>query len=247
MGSIIWRHGAWLVLLLCFASPASSINYHPLDLGTEWHYENEVGQSRSAVIEGTFEVLGVLTVLRHEEIAESDTLADVFENFWTSDVDGNLYLHGAVNLMHDFEAAYIPPIQFIDSPLELEKTWTTEDVQWCHLDGTGCSDSTDFTWRVYTEGMVSVPAGDFYSFGVGQFIPYEMLRSPSGLEFDVTGRFAGRFGQSGLGSPSAWYSQGVGVVQQSPYTWPEYMMKLVDWLPSSVSPATWGRVKALYR
>jgi hypothetical protein len=170
---------------------------------------------------GIQDVLGVETVVRDEEISESGSVIDLFANFWTCDGEGDLYLHGAVNYMYGFEAAYCPPIMIVDSPLEYDKIWVTEEE-------------------------VLVPAGAFHSFGIGDYPPPPSLRSPAGMQFDVFGR---RLSIGRLDSrffPEDWYSEGVGVVQYQYYTEPEGMMRLEYWLPTPVEPATWGRLKALY-
>ncbi len=235
-----------LASLLVAGQGAATI-YHPLDVGTEWHYANELDQTHSRSMTGIQDVLGVETVVRDEEISESGSVIDLFANFWTCDGEGDLYLHGAVNYMYGFEAAYCPPIMIVDSPLEYDKIWVTQDVQWCNLDGTNCGDPFDVAYIVCIEEEVLVPAGAFHSFGIGDYPIPPSLRSPAGMQFDVFGR---RLSIGRLGSrffPKDWYSEGVGVVQYQYYTEPEGMMRLEYWLPTPVEPATWGRLKALYR
>jgi hypothetical protein len=93
----------------------------------EWHYANELDQTHSRNMTGIQDVLGVETVVRDEEISESGSVIDLFANFWTCDGEGDLYLHGAVNYMYGFEAAYCPPIMIVDSPLEYDKIWVTPE------------------------------------------------------------------------------------------------------------------------
>ncbi len=235
-----------LASLLVAGQGAATI-YHPLDVGTEWHYANELDQTHSRSMTGIQDVLGVETVVRDEEISESGSVIDLFANFWTCDGEGDLYLHGAVNYMYGFEAAYCPPIMIVDSPLEYDKIWVTYDVQSCNLDGTNCGDPFDVAYIVCIEEEVLVPAGAFHSFGIGDYPPPPSLWSPAGMQFDVFGR---RLSIGRLDSrffPEDWYSEGVGVVQYQYYTEPEGMMRLEYWLPTPVEPATWGRLKALFR
>ena len=241
------QQGAGLALVLLLLAPSTgAINYHPLDLGTEWHYANEIGQAQSRVMTGQLTVLGVETVVRHEEITEGDEVVDIFESFWTCD-DGDLYLHGAVNLMDPFEAAYVPPIMILDAPLELGNTWSTEGVQWCLLDGTNCTEGVDYHWMVYTEGYVSVPAGLFYAYGIGQYLPPFPLRAPSGERFNLFGRHIRDEVAAAHRDATEWYSENVGGVQHGSYTWPEYTMRLITWQPVPVEHRDWGRIKALFR
>jgi hypothetical protein len=240
---------AVLGVLVLVAGPGAlrATSYQPLELGTEWHYANDSGQTQSAIITGMRDVLGVLTAVRHEEVTEADTIEQVFENFWTCDIDGNLYLHGAINYTYGFDTAYIPPLQWIQSPLSYGLTWTTADVLMCRLDGTDCWDPFDYSLTVYYEGNVSVPAGTFYSYGVGQLLPPPVLQAPSGQRFDVLGRHIAETERPEQGVEVEWYSAGVGRVQFGFEAHPEHIMRLIEWTPSPVSRTTWGSVKALYR
>jgi hypothetical protein len=241
-----------VVLLVAFASllaaeQGATTTYHPLDMGAEWHYANELGQTHSRSMIGIQDVLGVETVIRHEEISESGAIIDLFENFWTCDGEGDLYLHGAVNYMYGFEAAYCPPIMIVDSPLEYDKIWVTQDVQWCDLDGSNCGDPFDVAYIVCIEEEVSVPAGAFYSFGIGDYPAPPRLESLVGIQFDVFGRRLPTGGRGSRFFARDWYSEGVGVVQYQYYTEPEHMMRLEYWQATPVERGTWGRLKALYR
>ncbi len=234
-----------IVASLFAHAPGLATVYHPLDIGTEWHYADELDQTHSRAMTGTREVLGVDTVVRHEEIYEGGTVIDLFENFWTSSPDGDLHIHGWVNYMYGAEAAYSPPIMIIDSPLEYDKIWVTQDVQRCDLDGSNCGAPFDVAYIVCFEGEVVVPAGTFLSFGVGSYPPPPSPRSAAAFRFDLFGR---RLSASGRGFvPSDWYSEDVGVVQYQYYTEPERVMRLQSWQPTPVEPDSWGRLKALYR
>jgi hypothetical protein len=236
-------------VLVLVAGPRSlgATSYHPLEVGTEWHYASDAGETQSTVITGTRDVLGVLTAVRHEEVTEADTIEQVFENFWTCDIDGNLYLHGAINYTYGFDTAYIPPLRWVQSPLSYGLTWTTADVLMCRLDGTDCWDPFDYSLTVYSEGNVSVPAGTFYSYGVGQLLPPPALRAPSGHRFDVLGRHLAATERPELPVTVEWYSEGVGCVQFGSESYPGHIMRLIEWTPSPVRRTTWGGVKSLYR
>ena len=135
----------------------------------------------------------------------------------------------------------------VDSPLEYDKIWVTQDVQCCDLDGSNCGDPFDVAYIVCIEEEVFVPAGAFHSFGIGDYPVPPRLQSAVGIQFDVFGR---RLPTGSLGSrffAKDWYSEGVGVVQYQYYTEPERMMRLHYWHPTPVESATWGRLKALYR
>jgi hypothetical protein len=197
----------------------------------------------SMSIVGDQDILGVTTRVRRQ--VQQD---QVFENFWSEDASGNVYLHGAVNFTYPAEAAYVPPIRMVAPPLFLGKSWVTNDIRVYNLDGTPWDDAPiDYPLRVYTEGTITVPAGDFYSYGVGYDTPFGSLLTSRQGTFDVLGRrVAGS--QSTTDNATEWYSDGVGVVQSCYYTDRQYAFRLLSYgLPTVPTQATtWGRVKALY-
>jgi len=236
------------VLLAC-AVAAHATSYHPLAEGTEWHYADDQAQTHSKVIVGHFDVLGVDTVVRHEEIWQEETLIDVFENYWTEDAEGDLYLHGAANLMSRWPVAYVPPILMVDAPLQEGKSWVTENIQAYELDGTPVWGPFDYDLRVYSEGDVSVLAGTFYAYAVGDTAVQPGVREAGGHFFDILGRCATESALTGRGSRDdifvEWYSENVGVVRHGLYSPPEHNMELISMTP--VETASWGRLKALFR
>ena len=236
------------VLLAC-ALGAHATSYHPLAQGTEWHYANDQSHTQSRVIVGHFEALGVDTVVRHEEIWQGETLIDVFENYWTEDAGGDLYLHGAANLMGRWPIVYVPPILMVDAPLQEGNSWVTENIMAYELDGTPVWGPFSYYLRVYSEGDVSVPAGTFYAYAVGDTAVQPGVREDSGHFFDIFGRRETGSALTGRGSRDnvrvEWYSENVGVVRHGPYSPPEHNMELASTTP--IETASWGRLKALFR
>ncbi|MCK4512471.1 hypothetical protein KAW64_12070 [bacterium] len=238
-----------IVASLFAHAPGLATVYHPLDIGTEWHYADELDQTHSRAMTGTREVLGVDTVVRHEEIWQGETLVDVFENYWTEDAEGDLYLHGAANLMSRWPLAYVPPVLMVDAPLQEGKSWVTENIQRYELDGTPWGDPFNYDLRVYSEGDISVPAGTFYAYAVGDTAVYADAREVSGQILDVFGCRVTGSALAGSGNRDdifvEWYSENVGVVRHGLYSPPEHNMELISLTPVEV--ASWGRVKALFR
>ncbi len=220
-----------------------SEDFYPLTVGSHWEYYSEVFGQMSTSIVGEQNILGVTTRVRRQ--VRSDQL---IENYWSEDASGNVFLHGAVNFTYAFEAAYVPPIKMVEPPLFVGKVWVTNGIQSYDLNGTPRDGAPfDYPLRAYTEGLVAVPGGDFYSYGVGYDAPFELVLKVRQGTFDVLGR---RIAGSQLESDNAtqWYSSGVGVVQSCDYTDRQYAFKLVSFeLPTvPTQEATWGRVKALY-
>jgi hypothetical protein len=136
----------------------------------------------------------------------------------------------------------------VAAPLFLGKAWVTSGLRCYDLDGTPWDDEPiEYALRVYTEGVLAVPAGDFYSYGVGYDIGSGLVLVGRQGNFDVLGR---RVGSSELAADNAteWYSDGVGVVQSCDFTDRQYASRLLWYdLPSvSTQPTTWGRLKSMF-
>ena len=195
-------------------------------------------------ITGEEEILGALTRVRRQQMT-----TDLFENFWTADSAGNVYIHGARNLVDDFEVAYLPPILMVDAPLAYGKAWMTEGVMNYDLDGTPWGgDPYDYSLRVYFEGFVAVPAGDFYSYGVGYDAGPVLVRSAAGEFYDIFGRRLRAGEQLTEADITEWYSDGTGLAQQTTYAAGEHPLRLIWWNPTVFTEASsWGRIKHLFR
>jgi hypothetical protein len=237
------------VTCLCVAAMCLSFeygfaqNYHPLDIGWQWEYESSAVGHQTMTITGELSVLGTTTRIRRQ--VEGD---QTFENFWTSDDRGNLYIHGARNLTVPFEAAYLPPIQMVSAPLVLNSTWTTRDIRIFYLDGTSWGgDPFDYPLRVYSAGTMDVPAGEFFAYGVGYDIGPPPVLATGREEFDILGRWLGESAPRADNSTD-WYAVNVGLVQQGPYANPEDEFRLLSYQgpPVPVLPVTWGSIKARF-
>jgi hypothetical protein len=237
---------ALMLVLFLIASPVSgrAQDYLPLDIGNEWYYESDLGETQLMTIIGEEVILGTVTRVRRQEME-----TDLFENFWTSDGAGHIYLHGARNLVDDFEVAYLPPIRMVDAPLGLGKAWVTEGVRVHDLDGTPWeSDPFDYPLRVHSEGFVSVPAGEFYSYGIGYDMGALLVQSPSGEFYDVFGRHIPAGEVLAEADITDWYSDGIGLVQHTIHAAGQHALQLHWWTTTvSAEGCSWGRVKGLFR
>jgi hypothetical protein len=233
-------------LVVTFTRPGLAWDYHPLELGWEWYYENALSETEHISITGQREVLGTMTVVRRHEVVSQ--LPQVFENFWSKDVDGNLFLHGAINYSYPIELAYIPPLRIVDAPLFLHKAWTTEGVHTFDLSGTPIGGPFDYPLRVYFEGDTQVPAGTFYAYGIGFDILSQVTSYGREVRFDVFGRRVESPIPTDDGDITEWYTDGLGLIQHTASTIEERIFKL-HWWNSAVPivPETWGRIKSNYR
>jgi hypothetical protein len=230
---------------MAIAIPSASLAqiYHPLHIGSQWEYFSVEEGDQTMTITGELTVLGTVARIRLQQ-----EMSQTYENYWTMDAAGNLYLHGARNYDGDFELAYRPPIKFVSSPLYLGKSWVTQDIHLFYLDGTPWGgEPFDYPLEVYTEGMVSVPAGEFYAYGVGsEYGPLPAFAS-RGSVYDLRGRRL--TGESvRQGEASEWYAENVGEVLMSHFTDESLGFKLVSYdLPVPVQSLSWGRLRTLFR
>jgi len=227
------------VLLALLVGPSHAYDYQPLQLGSQWFYDNPVYGPHTMSITGEREVLGTMTIIRHQEEE-----GQIYENYWTSDEAGNLFLHGAYNY-EGVGAAYLPPIQVVAAPLYLGGAWVTEDIHVYDLDGTPWGNEPfDYRLRVYTEGIEQVPAGDFYAYGVGTEGGPPAVLARDGQTYDLLGRALSDDYVPAEDSPTDWYSDGIGEVMWGT----TYLFVLVSYdLPVPVVPTTWGRIRSLFR
>ncbi len=114
------------------ARPTTSFayDYYPLAVGCHWGYDNASGGLHTISITGERIVLGAVTRVRHQLEGDQE-----YENYWTKDTAGNLFIHGAYDY-DGFEISYLPPIAMVMAPLYVTKTWVTENICLYDLDGT---------------------------------------------------------------------------------------------------------------
>jgi hypothetical protein len=209
---------------------------------------NNPGDIQTSSIIGHRVILGVETAVRHEVLVEDGGGSQVFENFWTAGPDGDLYLHGAVNYTHPAEIVYSPPVLMLDGPLELGRAWVTSGILTYDLEGNPLSTTPfDLGLAVYSSGDVVVPAGTFYTYGVGFHFGSSTLAGLMDQGYDLFGRRLSGSASAASREARDWYAEEVGLVQHGSEGSPEMMMKLVAWAPSAVHAAHWGRIKALFR
>lgn len=222
-------------------APCAAYDYQPLEIGWQWIYDNPNGGLHTMSITGERTVLGVTTRIRHQ-VEDSQT----YENYWTEDAAGNLFLHGAFNY-DGFEAAYSPPIQMVNAPLSFGKTWVTEDIYMYDLDGTPWGgEPMDYPLRVYFEGVVTVPAGEFTTYGVGFDIGPRVLLARGGKTYDIFGRAVSAGDPPRDDNTTDWYTDGVGEVMFGYVYGDIYRLQSFD-SPVPTRATTWGRVRGLYR
>ncbi len=226
-------------LYLLLAAPAFAVSYMPLATGMTWDYTSPSAGPHNMMMCGTRVVHGVVTSVRHQSEA-----AQVYENYWSDDADGTLYLHGAWNVTHDFKAVYVPPIVFLQPPLAVGRTWANPHIQVEDFEGNPAGDPFSYPMAVFEDVVLTVPAGSFHCYGVG-FDAGGFTARAGTMTFTATGRRidAGTTPAS-VGSATDWFSEGVGEVR---FAGGADVYDLVGWgAPTDTRPATWGAIKALF-
>jgi hypothetical protein len=217
-------------------------DYFPLTPGLLWQYESAEGSTWTIQTGGVQQVLGIQTRILLETISTPEL--QIVLNFWTVDAQGRVFLHGAMNLSNPFVAAYQPPIQWLDAPLTVGALWSTTFDYYDSLEGGIPVGSGTVVYTCNDEADLTVPAGVFHAFEVGEILPPPLVLR-DGKVFDVRGYCLGESGTPAERDGGRWYSDGTGLVQQ------DYLgetFQLMSWNgPIATRAATWGRVKSLYR
>lgn len=211
------------VTLSLLAQPASAQDYFPLATDLTWTYANDGTGELVSTSLGPVE-FNDLTVVELQHI-ETGPNAQEYHNFWTQDADGDTWLHGAWNA-DGFSSVYDPPILYIDAPLALGNTWTTE-FGW---DGV----LYEIAYEVQEEGETTVPLGVFYAYGIGAIEPPALTKSRThdmmGRRLDGVSREASR-----------WHTEGIGEIRGSDG------YELVEFSGSvATESASWSGIKALF-
>jgi len=237
-----------LASVLGWAGYCSGTTYQPLDVGSVWQYTDDLDDIRTDTVVGHRAILGVETVVLQSVFVAPDEAPQVSETFWTTNGEGDLFLHGGVNYAHQSETAYSPPVLVLDAPLESGKSWVTQGIQPYDLDGNPLGwGPFDYGYMVYSVGNVTVPAGTFYAYGVGFYLGRALPCGRDELAHDVLVGLARSGTDSVFREATDWYAEEVGLVQRASQMSPERTMRLTAWQPSPVRDVGWGRIKALFR
>ncbi|MBU1700575.1 MAG: hypothetical protein KJ831_10555 [Candidatus Eisenbacteria bacterium] len=223
-----------IVFWAASASPAMCEEYLPLSVGFEWEYEGLEGHHEVQRVEGIINIWGAdVYAMRYE----GNPLNEGLVNYWTCDEAGSVLLWGFYIIPDSFGILYDPPIRMVDAPLELGKTWscTVNVFEWS--DSTSSTSLTlDFT--VEEEGLIVVPAGEFYTFGIGYEFPPKHL-VPLLQDRDIFGTPLG-----GHERPPAsdWWTDGIGRIQYVGAYLELFQLAPFSG-PTPCRKGTWGSIK----
>jgi hypothetical protein len=226
-GTIAWRIAVIASMILASigtsAVCAQGEPYRPLNIGNWWEYNGIRGEHEVQRVARADSIWGIKVCVVHYE---QSTNNGGLENFWTSEADGGLLLWGWNRASEGLGMLYEPPIVSVDAPLYLGKTWSSTSNVY-RLPDTTYVGTLTIEFCVYEEGYISVPAGDFYAFGIGHKFDSllssiqcaneagsEMSSGLDGRVFRGLHALAGEYPGTGQEAEAInWYCRGLGEVQ----------------------------------
>ena len=229
------KHIIPCILIIFLASPVTAEDYLPLETGNFWSYITESGAEETLVVGEPVPIFQDYPYPIEYTTGEGGNLGLI--NFWTSESDGGVLLWGFSRPTWGY--LYQPPIRMVDAPLYVGKTWSTT-VDMYDLPDTTFFQTATFTFEVFEDPELTLPAGTFPTFGIGD-------QEPGALSI-LDGRYTpwGEVTTRNDRGASVWYSLGVGLVQYDGFAG---LWQLETWTddPVGVEVSSWGAVKALYR
>lgn len=113
---------ALLVALLACAAAAGAQSFLPLTQGNRWAYTGDlVGPDIKQVVYGPDPLFDDTYVIVYEVSDHSLEL----RNFWSTDDEGDVFLHGFRRIEPRVARYYDPPLRLVNAPMYPGKTWTT--------------------------------------------------------------------------------------------------------------------------
>lgn len=143
--------------------------WFPLPTGWVWSYTSPAGGFQTTEILGTIEVIGHTCAVRdvHVDVPQG---TDDLVNYWSSDGD-DVFLHGFTR-DDGLQAAFDPPVLYIDPPLFVGKTWRTTFQRYNDLNGQFPNgDPVTVAFGVLDFAEITVPAGTFQAYKIGAVVP----------------------------------------------------------------------------
>jgi len=223
------------ILTLILVVPAAGEDFLPLATGNFWSYFVDDGPVEMRVVGEQVPIFDTPTYPIEYTTSPNDM---GLINYWTSEEDGGVLLWGFWR--HTWGILYDPPIQQVDAPLYVGKTWTST-VDLYSLPDTTFYMTMEFTYTVHEDPELDVPAGLFPTFGIGD--PEPDPTAPSFLDGRYT--LSGELKTSQSRGADSWYSLNVGIVQEIHNGL--FQLRTYTDHPVAIESSTWGSVKALYR
>ncbi len=213
---------------LAFASSAAAVDHLPFTEGIVYEYERipqNLG-TYTVYFSGTADIEGTTTHVQRFD--------DGQQLFWSETPEGDKLVHGTA-FRDGMPLTFSPPILEIDEPLEVGKIWEVDSVD---------SDSLAFhiRYEVMALGGVTVPAGTFEAFTIRETVEY-----PEGGGVDKIRRLvAAIWGSSEIMQQVSdrSYADGIGKILD---VFGSRTDRLRSLRTVAIQPATWTRIRMLYR
>jgi len=222
--------------------PVSALagDWLPLSIGNRWEYRGVGGAHQVETITGQTTVRGRTVAVKYY----AEGVDAGLENYWYLDPDGSVRLAGFKN-PGGLAYAYEPPVRILHAPpvvgiIDLPSAIDVHDLLTDALLFT-----TFFSYDVAEHVSLTLPAGTFDSWGVGQVITLPSPGLKSGSRLGIDGRTMASSGASIYSlDETDWFSEGTGDVQ---YRSSELMQLVAFGRPTPVLATSWGTLKRLYR
>ena len=230
--------GVLLCVVMSVPVAATYSSYLPLEIGDRWAYSSDlVGPDIKEVVSGPNPVFGNSFMIRYLVSDHSPGL----ENHWTSNDEGDVYLHGFRRRNPRLAFFYDPPLKVVDAPLYPGKTWISA-VDLATTPGGPSIGRYVVRYTVTQPESHIVEGVEIVAFGVMETTESEGVAGV-GTEWLTDGRPS----DSGKADPVVphWWAPGVGEIQYRSIG----IFHLVGFsLPRVANEAsTWSDLKKLYR
>lgn len=230
-----------IIALAAFVSPRPALAdpWLPLDLGTRWEYRSVGGSHQVETITG-FPVLHGRTVAAKHY---SEGVDAGLENYWLLAPDSSVLLAGFNNPSAALAVLYEPPIRLLPvPPVVAPGPFVTTTIYNLFTDAV--LGVFPLRYDVTEEVQLTLPAGSFHAFGVGQAIMLPAPRLAAGRTLSLDGRTIDPGGSSIYAvSTTDWFSEGVGEVQYQA----DDLYQLISFGgPTPTARSSWTAVKRLF-
>jgi hypothetical protein len=218
---------------------AVAASYLPLVTGRTWMYQGDQGGHQTEVMTGTTTLHGRTVWVKHYDEGVDAGL----ENYWLLAFDGSVLLAGFHSPSAGLGFIYEPPIRYLPVPPALGDQ-PFQPIEYYDFTTDALLFSGTVRIDVLEDVWLTLPAGTYHSFGVGQYVP---LPGPAatGARRTLDGRVVASTSKSiGILQPTDWFSEGVGIVMYS--SGELYQLESVGG-PTPTAKSSWTAIKRLYR
>lgn len=225
--------------LAVHAGATRAAPWMPLAIGNSWEYQGDAGGHQVETITAFSVVRGVSVLVKY--YAEGPDAG--LENYWRLAPDGSVLLAGFYSPAAGFGYAYEPPVRFLPVP-PVVGPQPPQLITIYDIITDAILSTLSLQYDVTESTVLSLPAGTFSTFGVGQLVP---LPGPSadGVRVTLDGRVVRTTSKSIYAAvTSDWFAEGVGIVQ---YDIGELFQLVSFGGPTPTVPSSWGALKRMYR